>query len=623
MFFLSPLALVGLAAALVPPLLHLFQRRRPPDVPFPAVRYLRQTTREAQRSIRLRHLLLMLLRVAAVVLLVLAAARPVVRSGSGGLHEPTAVALIVDNSLSSGAVAGGTSALDELKQLARGTLAEAGGGDALWLIGADGIARRGTSSELRVLLDSLQPRTGRLEIGAAVRSAARLVASSGYVRGEVHLMSDLQASAIDTSTSDTSVSGVAILAVTPSAGPPPNVGVAMARPRPAAWIPGTGSVHVGLGGGPWERIERVGVSLMLGGRAGGRAVARPGEAVVLGAPALTPGWHSGAVAIEPDELRADDVRPVAIRVMPPARVAVRDSADLGAFTLTALGVLAQNGHVVLDGAGTVVIGSSASRCVGGRLRECSLVVVPPADPVRLGALNRALAAAGVPWRYGERIERAESLVSPEVPELEGARVRVRFDLVPSRPLEDEVLARAGSAPWLVRHDRTVLLGSRMVPEETTLPVSGAFVPALNAVLNRIARREAGTIETAPGGSVALPGIVTGIGAGGSVTRVEPGSVVEAPAEPGVYALLAGRDTVSLLVVAPDPRESDLRRADVALLRRMFPGASVELASDEREYAARRFRGAGRSELTGWFLAAALAVLLVEAAVAGGLMHRGS
>src|SRR5437870_717663 len=122
MFFLSPLALIGLAAALVPPLLHLFQRREPPVVEFPALRYLQETKRDAQRTVRLQHLLLMILRMLAVILLVLAAARPVVPGGVGARHEPTALVLIVDNSLSSGAVQGGTRVLDNLALRARETL---------------------------------------------------------------------------------------------------------------------------------------------------------------------------------------------------------------------------------------------------------------------------------------------------------------------------------------------------------------------------------------------------------------------------------------------------------------------------------------------------------------------
>ena len=60
--FLHPWALVGLAAAAIPVLLHLLARREPPTVVFPAVRYLITTTQEHQRRLKLQNLLLLLLR---------------------------------------------------------------------------------------------------------------------------------------------------------------------------------------------------------------------------------------------------------------------------------------------------------------------------------------------------------------------------------------------------------------------------------------------------------------------------------------------------------------------------------------------------------------------------------
>ncbi|HVM43696.1 MAG TPA: BatA domain-containing protein, partial [Gemmatimonadales bacterium] len=155
--FLQPFALLLLGATLVPPLLHLFQRHRPPDVEFPAVRYLRQTEREAQRTIRLRHLLLLLLRVAAVALVALAAARPVVPARVGTGHEPTALVLILDHSLSSGAVSAGARVLDDLEARAGGTLRAAAPADALWVIGADGVARRGSRAELLAAVAAAKP----------------------------------------------------------------------------------------------------------------------------------------------------------------------------------------------------------------------------------------------------------------------------------------------------------------------------------------------------------------------------------------------------------------------------------------------------------------------------------
>ena len=74
MSFIHPLALLGLAAAAIPALLHLLQRRIPPEVDFPPVRYLSAAERESARRLKLRHLLLLILRTALIVVIVLAAA---------------------------------------------------------------------------------------------------------------------------------------------------------------------------------------------------------------------------------------------------------------------------------------------------------------------------------------------------------------------------------------------------------------------------------------------------------------------------------------------------------------------------------------------------------------------
>ena len=126
MTFVNPLALLGLAAAAIPALLHLLQRRVPPELDFPAVRYLTVAERESARRLKLRHLLLLILRTTLIVVIVLGAARPLVRmkesSGGGGAHEPTAVVVILDNSPSSGAVVDGRLVLDRLRVAARGSI---------------------------------------------------------------------------------------------------------------------------------------------------------------------------------------------------------------------------------------------------------------------------------------------------------------------------------------------------------------------------------------------------------------------------------------------------------------------------------------------------------------------
>ena len=76
MSFLHPglLALAGLAA--VPVVLHLLLRPRPKKHPFPALRLIRDRKKRNSRRVKLRHLWLLLLRMAALALLAVAVARP-------------------------------------------------------------------------------------------------------------------------------------------------------------------------------------------------------------------------------------------------------------------------------------------------------------------------------------------------------------------------------------------------------------------------------------------------------------------------------------------------------------------------------------------------------------------
>jgi len=99
MSFLSPLFLVGALAAAVPVALHLFHRRTEPVVSFAAMRFLRRTPVEDSRWRRLRELVLLALRVAAIALLACAFARPYLARANGALDR-TATLVLIDTSAS-------------------------------------------------------------------------------------------------------------------------------------------------------------------------------------------------------------------------------------------------------------------------------------------------------------------------------------------------------------------------------------------------------------------------------------------------------------------------------------------------------------------------------------------
>ena len=101
--FLNPLFLFGLAAAVLPVLIHRLTERKAIPKKFSAVRLLLESQKVMAKPQRLKHLLLLALRVLAVMILVLMMARPVMtRQSLLTPADSAARVLILDNSLSMG-----------------------------------------------------------------------------------------------------------------------------------------------------------------------------------------------------------------------------------------------------------------------------------------------------------------------------------------------------------------------------------------------------------------------------------------------------------------------------------------------------------------------------------------
>src|SRR2546421_183810 len=216
--FLHPLALLGLAAAGIPALLHLLERRVPPEAEFPPIRYLSEAERQSARRLKLRHLLLLVLRTTLIALIVMAAARPLVRSRGavgGGAHEPTALALILDNSPSSGAVVDGHPLIERLKTVVRAAISRAAPGDRLWLMLSDGVARAGSRDALLATVDSGVPGWRGVDLTGAVAGARRVVDAEPLPGREVAVVSDLQRTTLGEGRADIP-RGVRVLALAPA-----------------------------------------------------------------------------------------------------------------------------------------------------------------------------------------------------------------------------------------------------------------------------------------------------------------------------------------------------------------------------------------------------------------------
>ena len=94
-FFLYPVFLFGLAAATLPVLIHLLNRRKLRRIRFPAVRFILLSQKRISRSYRLRHWILLALRTLAIVLLALLLANPIFKTGAGLFAGGGPVALVV------------------------------------------------------------------------------------------------------------------------------------------------------------------------------------------------------------------------------------------------------------------------------------------------------------------------------------------------------------------------------------------------------------------------------------------------------------------------------------------------------------------------------------------------
>jgi hypothetical protein len=102
--FLNPGFLWALPLAAIPILIHFLSKRRLPEIRFPTVMFLRALEPREIKRIRLRELLLLLLRTLAMILLVCAFARPSVEPKGATMRSAAAVALILDDSESMGAM---------------------------------------------------------------------------------------------------------------------------------------------------------------------------------------------------------------------------------------------------------------------------------------------------------------------------------------------------------------------------------------------------------------------------------------------------------------------------------------------------------------------------------------
>lgn len=590
---LSPLFLFAAAALAVPLVLHLLHRDRRREIVFPALRYLQRTERDHARDIRMRQWLLLALRCLAIMLLVLAGARLVVGRAQGS-HPPTAIVVVLDNSMSTQRVMGDERVFDRLRRQALEGLAAATPEDRIWVLRAAHpleTVRPLDIEAARARLEATRPSDGRGDLAAALRHARALIADADLETGEIHLISDLQRSAFDADPLPPA-DALAPVPVLVATGLPPAEGLhAIAEVSAGDGLPPLRgertAVSVRLADLPGS--EPTSVRLYVDGEVQGALQLDPGTAGALGTPPLVGGWLTGWIEADADALRADDRRWFVTRTLAPPQMAPPPATE--PFLTLAVQTLVDAGRARPADAGQPDVAWLPEAQGLAALGGIPGIVLPPRDPSRLPALNRRLADAGILWRYdaarGAGMVRRVRASSTPVP-LEGVEIRAAGALLPAAPTPanpggsmplDGVLAQLddGSA-WLVsartRAGAPVLLLAHPFDEaSTSLPTSSAMVPLVEWMLAGWGQRTSGRGRFA-GEPLPLPTAADSVELpDGTRVATDGTSLLSQTHAAGIYTALRADSVLDRYALNPPAQESDLTPVEPSRLETLVgPGA---------------------------------------------------
>ncbi len=197
MSFVNPLFFLGAAAVAIPVLLHLIKRERAQKIEFPTLMFLRRISRRSIRYQKLRHLLLLFLRILALVFIVLGFTRPfrTIPSAAASAGRTTqAHIVLLDNSLSMGYGDRWERAKRAAAAIVRG--AEPGDKVAVLEFSDRTLARTQLTNDfgeaLAQIEHGVQLSDRSTRYAQALRIAEKLALDAGTGKRIIHLISDFQ-----------------------------------------------------------------------------------------------------------------------------------------------------------------------------------------------------------------------------------------------------------------------------------------------------------------------------------------------------------------------------------------------------------------------------------------------
>lgn len=427
MSFLQSLFLAGIAAAVIPVLIHLLNRPRARVLPFSTLEFIRRLQIKQSKKLRVREMLLLLLRVLLVVILAVAFARPALRGAlAGGLggRASTSVCIVLDVSYSMGLRSGAGTLMEEAKERARQVVDLLNEGDEAFLLLASDVPEsrfERPTHNFRLLeaeIEKASPTAKGTDLSLAVREAVRVLEGSRHPNREIFLITDLQASGFPVeggAAEDPRAEGARLFLLPVGGGERPNLaaeGAELFEPRRFGETIRIRTSVANYGDEPAEAV----VTLTLDGeRRGTSAVsvaAGRSEPVLFSVLLKERGLHRGEVRIDEDRLPVDDAfyftldRPDRLRVLlvggpdEPSMVFLRSALDpeggeggpvrVDRADPSELRSLGLRSYHALFLVGVPSLGDAASARLEEYLAEGGGVVIVPGDGIDFGNYNTAI-----------------------------------------------------------------------------------------------------------------------------------------------------------------------------------------------------------------------------------------
>jgi hypothetical protein len=195
MTFVTPVLLAGTALVVLPLVLHLIMQRKPRHIEFPALRFVQKRHDTNQRRLRLRHLLLLALRMALIALLALGLARPSIRTAGalGSSEAPVAAALVIDTSKRMEYRHENRTRMEVAKKMALELLARLPRGSQVAVLSTryEPAAFQVDTGAAKYRLERLETAANSQSLTDVLTEAVRLVTQSELARREIYVFTDL------------------------------------------------------------------------------------------------------------------------------------------------------------------------------------------------------------------------------------------------------------------------------------------------------------------------------------------------------------------------------------------------------------------------------------------------